>query len=101
MILYNVTINIDKEFEQSWLNWIKEKYIPYVMETGLFQSNKFFRLLNETENSGSTYSLQFFTETLDAAEKYLETYAPTITNEHLDAFRHQHVAFMTLLESVE
>ena len=28
MILYNVTVNIDKDVEQDWINWMKNTHIP-------------------------------------------------------------------------
>ncbi len=101
MHLYNITFNIEPEIRNEWLRWIREKYVPFVMETGLFLDHKLFRLLNETENEGFTYSLQFFADSLDKVDEYLEQSAREITARHNDAFRHKHVSFMTLLESVE
>ncbi len=101
MHLYNITFNIEPEIRDEWLRWIREEYIPFVMETGLFSGHKLFRLLNETENEGFTYSLQFFTDSLDKADRYLEQYARKITRKHNETFRYKHVSFMTLLESVD
>jgi hypothetical protein len=101
MILYNITFNIEPEIHQQWLDWMKRHYYTYVLGTDLFFDVKLFKLLNETENEGITYSVQFFTDTLDKAEVYLEKYASAIVARHNEAFRHKHVSFMTLLESVE
>jgi hypothetical protein len=101
MILYNITFNIEPEIQEKWLSWIREHYFTYVLETDLFFDVKLFRLLNEAENQGITYSVQFFTDTLDKAEIYLEKYAPDIVARHNEAFRYKHVSFMTLLEGVE
>lgn len=101
MILYNITFNIEPEIESEWINWMKDNYFTFVLNTDLFFDVKMFRLLNETENQGLTYSVQFFTDSIDKAEIYLEKYATKIFNAHNEAFRHKHVSFMTLLESID
>ncbi len=101
MILYNITFNIEREIEAEWLDWIRQNYFTYVLGTDLFFDVKLFRLLNETENDGITYSVQFFTDSLEKANIYLEKYAKRIVDEHNEAFKYKHVSFMTLLEGVE
>ena len=41
MIIYNVTISIDKEVENHWLDWMKNTHIPDVMQkVSLLQNYK-------------------------------------------------------------
>ena len=41
MIIYNVTISIDKEVENYWLDWMKNTHIPDVMQkVSLLQNYK-------------------------------------------------------------
>lgn len=100
MILYNVTINIDKDVEAEWLSWMKTSHIPKVMATGMFLNYKMYRLLGEIENAGATYSVQYFTDNMQKVENYLEEYAPDLVKEHKERYQHKHVAFRTLLEQV-
>lgn len=51
MILYNVTVAIDKKVEKQWVEWMKEVHIPEVMETNQFVENKFFKVLNTDDPS--------------------------------------------------
>ena len=98
MILYNVTVNIDQDVEEEWLDWMKTVHIPNVMSTGLFFDQKIYRLLNEEE--GSTYSLQYFCKSLEDLNHYFDTYAPDLVKEHLEKYKDKHVAFRTVLEAV-
>ncbi len=98
MILYNVTVNIDSDVEVEWLDWMRSVHIPNVMATGLFFDHKIFRLLSEEE--ASTYSIQYFSKTLDNLNSYFEKYAPELVKEHLDKYKDKHVAFRTVLESI-
>lgn len=100
MFLYNITFNIETNIEADWLGWMKQHYIPFVMKTEMFEDYKFFRLLNETENNGRTYSLQFFASSLDHVNTYLEKHAPSIVNLHNNTFKYKHVSFMTILEGI-
>lgn len=99
MILYNITINIEKDFEEQWLYWIKNHHIPAIMKTGFFTKNSLYKLLNEEEdNSGTTYSLQFFTDSIANVNYFLQNYAQDFMAEHHEKFKNKYVAFMTLLE---
>jgi hypothetical protein len=101
MVLYNITFNIEPEIQNEWLSWIKAVYFPFALDTGLFLDVKMYRLLNETENQGLTYSVQFFSDSLKKVNRYLENYASEIVERHNEAFKYKHVSFMTILESVE
>lgn len=100
MILYNLTIRIDHDIQGEWLEYIRKKYVLSVMETGLFSDFKIYRLLNEPDDEGITYALQFFASSLGDVERYLNEYAHAISGDHLARFRNKHVAFNTLLESI-
>ncbi len=101
MILYNVTIKIDNDIENEWLDWVKDNYIQRTLNTGLFYDYKLLRLLNVNDDDGITYAVQFFAKSLSLAENFLNNHAQEITNEHRLKFQNRHVAFMTLLESVD
>lgn len=100
MILYNITFNIEPEIQQDWLVWMNLHYTPYVLNTNLFTEVRIFKLLNETENQGHTYSVQFLSDSLEKVNHYLENHAPEIVDRHNKAFHYKHVSFMTILESV-
>lgn len=100
MILYNVTVNIEKAVEAEWLTWMKSHHIPKVLATGMFTHNKIYKLLLETENEDATYSVQYYAESIGHLEKYLEHHAPALIQEHMDRYRHKHVAFRTVLQEV-
>ena len=60
MILYNVTIGIDSLIEQEWLDWMKTVHVPEVMGTGMFISNKVFKVFAQQEGDNPSYSFQYF-----------------------------------------
>jgi hypothetical protein len=100
MLLYNVTIGIDKDIETEWLQWMKEKHIPDVMRTGMFLRSQMFKVLHDQEDGTISYSVQYFAETIHQIQEYLEVYAPALIESHRQKFLNKHVAFRTLLEEV-
>lgn len=100
MFLYNVTVGIDKDVEQEWLEWMKQKHIPDVMRTGMFVDSRIYKILHENDDGSISYSVQYFAESLDHVQQYLEIFAPALVEEHRQRFLNKHVAFRTLLEEV-
>jgi hypothetical protein len=101
MILYNVTINIEQEVEDEWIQWMKEVHVPNVMATGIFQESKFFRILHETDDNTANYSVQYFTDSMEKIKTYQSRYAPQLQAEVKEKFQDRFVSFRSLLESVE
>lgn len=101
MILYNVTVNIDRGSEADWLHWMKQVHIPEVLATGMFMENRIFKLISPPEeNEGTTYSVQYFANSLQKLDNYLENYAPALIQKHAERYRDHFVAFRTVLELV-
>ena len=100
MLLYNVTIGIDKEIEQEWISWVKTTHIPSVMKVGVFVNYKFYKVLTHDDETSVSYSVQCFANTIEDVLKYLNEYAPQLTELHREKFKDRHVAFNTLLEEI-
>lgn len=100
MLLYNVTVGIDKDSETEWLQYIRKKHIPAVLNTGMFVNAKMYKVLHDQDDGTISYSIQYFAETIDQFQQYLEVFAPVLIEEHRKKFNNKHVAFMTLLEEV-
>lgn len=100
MFLYNETIGIDQSLEKEWLDWLKNKYIPEVMKTGMFVESRIYKVLHENDDGTVSYSVQYFASSIQHVQQYLEHHAPPLVNELRTKFRDKHVAFRTLLEEV-
>jgi hypothetical protein len=101
MLLYNVTIGIDKDIEEEWIDWIKINHIPAVMKTGLFVDSRMYKILHDQEDGTISYSIQYFAKTIANINQYLQKFAPQIVEEHRQKFLNKHVVFQTLLEEIK
>lgn len=100
MILYNVTVNIEKAYEQEWLDWMKTEHIPEVLATGLPIENRLLRLLTEVENGGTTYTSQYTFRSMDEYITYQQQYAPALQAKFAERYKDKSVTFRSLLEVV-
>jgi len=100
MILYNVTYGIDKEIESEWLLWMKSSYIPGILDTGLFSGYRIYKVLSHEDEVSSSYCVQYFVETIEQFNRYLENFASAFIEELKQRYKDRHVAFNTLLEEV-
>jgi hypothetical protein len=100
MLLYNVTVGIDKDAEEEWLRYMKEKHIQDVLNTGLFVESKMYKVLHDQDDGTISYSIQYFARSIEDVQQYLEVFAPVLIEQHRKKFEHKHIAFRTLLEEV-
>ena len=100
MLLYNITVGIDKDVEQTWLDWVREYYLPKIMATRLFTESKIYKILHDNDDNSVSYSIQLFATRIENVTWYLQEFAPKLIEEHRQKFLNQHVVFQTLLEEV-
>ena len=101
MIIYNVTINIHESVHDKWMIWMQHKHIPEILATGKFTNARMVRVLVEEEMGGTTYAVQYFTDSKAKLEDYYKNHAPRLRQEGLQLFADKMLAFRTELEVME
>lgn len=100
MIVYNVTINIDREVESEWKRWMKSVHIPEVLATNCFENARMLKMLYEEESQGTTYAVQYMAKSLEMIEQYQREFAEALQAEHSSRYKNKFVVFRSLLEEV-
>jgi len=103
MILYNVTINIEPEIHDEWLNWMCNEHVPDVLKTGFFKSCKICQLIAPTQpkEEGLTYSFQYLCNSMDDYHHYEKEFAPALRDDVNKRYANKFVAFRSILEIIE
>ncbi len=101
MILYNITISISPSIEDEFIDWMKAKYIPKVLDSGFFHEHRFMRLLHDQPGEDLNFSAQFHTTSLKKMEAFEEGFAKELRSDLEQKFGDQFVSFRSLLASVE
>ena len=99
MIVYNISMKVTKDIEESWLRWQQEEHIPDIMSSGLFIEHKFFRLL-EDDVEGSTYVVQYFAASIENYNEYVNKVAPLLRKKAIERWGDRFIAFRSLMEVV-
>ena len=98
MIVYNVSIKIEPDIQEDWINWMKEKHIPDVLSTGIFTDHKFLEITNqEAEN---TFAIQYSCASMKDLQKYFDYYAAELQEEHSKKYINKFVAYRTIMKEI-
>jgi phosphoribosylamine-glycine ligase len=101
MYIYNVTVNVEESIHEAWLSWMKNKHIQEVLNTQKFQSARLVKVLVEEDMGGTTYSVQYFTDSREKLDAYYLEDAPRLREEGMRLFGDKMLAFRTELEVLE
>jgi Domain of unknown function (DUF4286) len=100
MFLYNITVMVNWDIHEKWLQWQLEEHIPQIMGTGCFHKNQLLRILEIDETDGPTYAVQFYANSKADYNRYIEIHAPGLRAITQQKWGEQCVAFRTLMQVV-
>jgi len=100
MYIYNVTIKIQPADKSEWLSFMLNEHIPEVMGTQKFSDYRVCHLLDQDENDGLTYVIQYYFNAIPDYIEYQQKFAPVLQKSHSEKFKDRFVAFRTVMEVV-
>lgn len=100
MIVYNITCKVRWEILEGWLGWQLAEHIPATLATGLFDDYQVYRLLEQDEQEGPTFVIQFFTGHRERYEQFSSEFEAALKQAGWDKWGNGYIAFRTLMESV-
>jgi Domain of unknown function (DUF4286) len=100
MIIYNVTIKVENEVADAWVNWMKTEHMQDLMNTGLFADCRLCRLLEQDEADGVTYAAQYYCDSLEQYNNYIDNYAEKMREKAFKLFGGKFVAFRSVMEII-
>ena len=100
MIIYNVTVSIEKEVSEEWVAWMREVHIPNVMATGYFLEHRFAKVLLVDDEGGLTYTTQYVCKNMADLQVYQGSHAQRLQAEVKEKFEGKYAAFRTVLEII-
>ena len=101
MIVYNVTSKLDWSIHDAWVKWMLEEHIPEVVATGCFINAQLLKLLEIDEEDGPTYTAQYFAETKQQQEEYVQLHAAALRQKVFDKWGNRTIAFRSIMEVVQ
>lgn len=101
MLLYNVTVTIDLDIHENWVQWMRGHHIPDVMSTGMFLSYRMCRLIGHDHADAEIYTMQYLVKDMTHLARYQEEFAPELQRQHSERFAGKYAAFRTVMEVID
>lgn len=101
MFIYNVTVKVDHSIAAAWLRWLKEEHIPEVIGTGCFSTATVLELLENADEEGLTYAIQYRASTKEDYDRYIDQHANLLRQKSFDKWGDRFMAFRTLMKIVD
>jgi hypothetical protein len=98
MYIYNVTIKIQPADKEEWLSFMLYEHIPEILDTQLFSDYRLCHLLDQNEEDGITFVVQYYFNEFENYSNYRQNFAPSIQKKHTEKFKERFVAFRTVME---
>lgn len=100
MFVYNVTVKVDHSIAADWLHWLKEEHIPEVIGTGCFTMATILELLENADEEGLTYAIQYRAAAKEDYDRYIDLHANLLRQKSFDKWGDRFMAFRTLMKIV-
>lgn len=100
VIVYNITTKVSWGIAEEWLQWQQAVYLPEIMATYLCTENKLFRLLDQDEEEGPTFTLQLFFPDQEKYAVFIREYAGLFSKKSTTRWGNQSIAFKTAMQLV-
>jgi hypothetical protein len=99
-IIYNVTIKVDKNISEEWLEWMLEEHVPDVMQTGCFHHYKVARLLDVDDSEGPTYAIQYHAASKERYDRYIHNFSKELQQRSFAKWGSRFIAFRSVLQVI-
>ncbi|CVK15450.1 protein of unknown function (DUF4286) [Apibacter mensalis] len=101
MIIYSESFHVEYLVEKEWMIWVKNTLIPEIYKVQKFTKVIFSKVISHTDESGCTYSLQYYTNSKKDLEDYYNNHSDKFARLLFDKFGTKILSFKTELELIE
>jgi hypothetical protein len=100
MIVYNITVKVDRAIAPKWLDWLREREAPEILATGCFYKYHILHLPELEDDEGPTYAVQYYAHTAAGYETYMMRFAARFRQQAAETWGSRLVSFGTLMHVV-
>lgn len=101
MVIYNVTVKVEAQIADAWLQWMLNEHIACMMKTGCFVDYKVVRLLEVDDSEGPTYAIQYYAQSKADYNRYIEIHSSKMHKFSFEKWGDQFIAFRSVMEVVK
>ncbi len=98
MIIYSVTVSIENDLAEEWLQWMQSTHIPEVMATGFFEGYTLQQILEPVVDPDRiNYNVLYEVASRDDLEQYQRSAAPALQRKHHERYGENALAIRVVM----
>ena len=101
MIIYAVTVAIERRIQAEWLTWMRETHVPEVLQTGYFSSCQISHHPLNEDSEREVYTFSYTCKDLADFGKYQRDFAPALQEDHTKRYHGRFRASRAIMEVVD
>ncbi len=98
MVIINTTFLVSDKVYGSWMKWLREDYIPFMLESGTLSDVQAAKVLSDEVQEGTSVSVQFRADDLATLQLWRSKYEFKIQMNCVRKFGEEVLFFSTVLE---
>ncbi len=101
MYLFNITINIENQYREEWLDWINGKMKSLLNDKTLVLDFNILKIISEEMHNGSSFSFQYHIKDIEGIDVFEERYDREVAAGMYLLYKEKFVEFRTRLEVID
>ena len=101
MLIFNITFLVSDKVHGSWLKWVREEHIPFMLDSTYFTLPQVARIITSDKEDGTSFSVQFHINDMRTLKQWNQQYSSAFQQSCSDKFGSEVLFFTTVLEIVE
>jgi hypothetical protein len=101
MLIFNITFLVSDKVHGSWLKWVREEHIPFMLNSTYFTQPQVARVITSDKEDGTSFSVQFHINDMRTLKQWNQEYSTGFQQNCSQNFGSEVLFFTTVLELVE
>ena len=101
MLIFNTTYLVSDDVHESWLEWIREQHIPFMLDSTYFSQPQVARVITSAKQDGTSFSVQFHIQDMHTLKLWNKEYNSLFQENCSKQFGTEVIFFTTVLELIE
>jgi hypothetical protein len=101
MFIYNTTYLVSDKVHDTWLKWVREQHIPFMLDTKYLTQPQVARVITSDKQDGTSFSVQFHVRDMQTLKLWNKEYSVLFQENCSQQFGTEVIFFTTVLELVD
>jgi len=101
MLIYNITFLVSDKVHGTWLKWVRDEHIPFMLESTYFSHPQIARVVTGEKEDGTSFSVQYHVNDIRTLKQWNQKYSATFQQDCSEKFGQEVLFFTTVLELIQ